>query len=78
MLWLLKLLNPLVLEIREGKVHSAKGRLSSSILREIQGIVTDAVIDRATIHADGSGRIHFSSAIPQELHQQLRNLLVNR
>ena len=77
MLWLLKLLHPLVLDIRGGKVSPVKGRLPSSVTREIQALVSEAGIDRATIHVDGSGRFHFSSAFPQELHQRLRNLLAN-
>ncbi|MCW1884581.1 DUF3634 family protein [Luteolibacter flavescens] len=77
MLWLLKLTSPLVLVIRAGKVGLAKGRLSGGIIREIQSIVSDEGIASGTIHADGSGRYHFSDSIPGELHQQLRNVLVS-
>jgi hypothetical protein len=77
MLWLLKLTSPLVLVIREGKVSLAKGRLPGSATKEDQGIVSDAAVSSGTIHADGSGRFHFSREIPQECHQQLRNVLVS-
>jgi hypothetical protein len=77
MLWLLKLTSPLVLVIARGKLSEAKGRLAYSILREVQGIVTESGIVRGTIHADGSGRYHFSSEFSAELHQRLRNVLIS-
>jgi hypothetical protein len=76
MLWLLKLLNPLVLEIREGRVTKVKGSIPSNALREIQGVIAEAGARRATIHADGAGRLHFSPGIPAECRQMLRNILV--
>jgi hypothetical protein len=77
MLWLLKLLNPLVLEIREGKVSVTKGRVPSRALREIQGVISEAGIGRATVHADGAGRFHFSSRFPVDRRQPLRNILAS-
>jgi hypothetical protein len=77
MLWFLKLTSPLVLVVREGKVSLAKGRLPGSATKEIQGILGDAKVASATIHADGAGRFHFSRGIPEEWHQQLRNVLVS-
>ena len=63
--------------IRGGKVSVEKGRLPGSAIQEIQGILTEAAVAAGTIHADGSGRFHFSGEIPEELHQQLRNVLVS-
>jgi hypothetical protein len=77
MLWFLKLTAPLVLVIRGGKVSLAKGRLPGGATREVQGILAVAAVASGTIHADGSGRFHFSREIPDELHQQLRNVLVS-
>ena len=77
MLWLLKLTSPLVLVIREGKASLAKGRLPGGATAQVQSILADAAVASGTIHADGSGRFHFSREIPQEWHQQLRNVLVS-
>ena len=77
MLWLIKLLNPMVFEIREGRVNAVKGRIPSKVLREIQSLIAEAGVSRATIHADGSGRFHFSSEIPSDRHQGLRNILAS-
>ena len=77
MLWLLKLLNPLVLEIREGRTTAVKGRLPSGALREIQGVIVEAGVRQATIHVDGAGRFHFTCGIPAGCHQRLRNVLVS-
>jgi hypothetical protein len=77
MLWFLKLTSPLVLVVREGKVSLAKGRLPGSATRELQAIVSEAAIPSGTIHTDAAGRFHFSRHIPEEWHQQLRNVLVS-
>ena len=77
MVWLLKLLHPMVLEIKAGKVSAAKGRIPSRALREVQEVVSKAGVSKATIHADGAGRLHFSGEIPAECHQRLRNTLTS-
>ena len=77
MVWLLKLLHPLVLEIKAGKVSAAKGRMPSRALREIQEVLSDAGVSQGSIHADGTGRFHFSAGIPAECQQRLRNTLAS-
>ncbi len=77
MLWFLKLTSPLVLVIRQGKLSAAKGRIPAITLRELQELLGEADVNSGTLHADGSGRFHFSSTIPEDLHQRLRNLLVS-
>ena len=77
MVWFLKLLHPLVLEIKAGKVSAAKGRMPSRALREIQEVISDAGVPQGSIHADGAGRFHFSAAIPAECQQRLRNTLAS-
>jgi hypothetical protein len=77
MVWLLKLLHPLVLEIKAGKVSAAKGRFPSRALREIQQVISEAGVGRGSIHADGAGRFHFSGEIPADCHQRLRNTLTS-
>ncbi len=75
MIALLRLLYPLVLAIRGGEVSAAKGKVPARLLREIRETVAGAGVARGSIHADGAGRIHFSSSVPAELHQPLRNIL---
>jgi len=75
MLWLLRLLNPLVIAIRGGKTVVVKGRLPSPTLRALREEIAGADLERGTIHADGTGRIHFSGDIPVEIRQRLRNIL---
>jgi hypothetical protein len=77
MVWLLKLLHPLVLEIKAGKVGAAKGRIPSRTLREVQEVISEAGVAKATIHADGAWRFHFSAEIPADCHQRLRNTLAS-
>lgn len=75
MVWLLKLLHPLVIEIKAGKVSAAKGRIPTRALREVQEVVTAAGLSKGAIYADENGRYHFSGGIPAECHQRLRNTL---
>ena len=77
MVWLLKLLHPVVIEIKAGKVGAAKGRIPSWTLRDIQEVLSEVGVTRATIHGDGAGRFHFSGQIPADCHQRLRNTLAS-
>ncbi len=77
MVWLLKLLHPLVLEIKAGKVSAAKGRFPARALREVQLVVTEAGLTKGAIYADEAGRYHFSGGIPADCHQRLRNTLTS-
>lgn len=77
MLWFLKLTSPLVLVIRKGRLEIAKGRMPATNRLEAQDLLSDFKILTGTIHADGKGRYHFSTDIPAELHQRLRNILVS-
>lgn len=77
MLWLLKLLNPRVLAIRQGRVSAIKGYIPSMAMREVQGLIDETGASRGTIHTDGAGRHHFSASIPGDFHQRLRNILTS-
>jgi hypothetical protein len=77
MVWLLKLIFPLVIEIKAGKVSAAKGRIPSRSLREVQEVIAEAGLVKGAIYADDAGRFHFSGAIPPECHQRLRNTLAS-
>ncbi len=75
MLWLQKLLHPTVIVIRDGRATAARGRLPGAVLRDLELLCADFDIRRATIALDGRGRCHFSSTVPANAHQRIRNVL---
>ncbi|WP_193210719.1 DUF3634 family protein [Luteolibacter marinus] len=77
MLWFLKLTSALVLVIREGRLEVAKGNLPAHSRRAVEELLAGASVRDATLHTDGSGRIHFSRQVPRDLHQRLRNVLAS-
>ena len=50
--------------------------MGRSILSDLSGELTTAGVTRGEIWIQGDGRIRFSTEIPAELHQRLRNILV--
>lgn len=75
MLWLAKLMNPTVLVFEDGTARVAKGQLGRQKLHDVSAVLLSRDISRGRISIDGQGRCVFSSSIPHEAHQQLRNVL---
>jgi hypothetical protein len=46
------------------------------VLRDLAGCLVENDVPRAEIRIGGDGRIRFSKEIPPEVHQRLRNILV--
>lgn len=76
MLWLAKLMNPTVLVVENGRAFAAKGNLSRSKLEDLGEILSGHSIMKGRIYINGAQRCSFSSSIPPEAHQQLRNVLI--
>jgi hypothetical protein len=66
------------IDIRDGRATQQKGRLSNRILAEINDVLANEPEVKGCIRSSGDGRYHFSSGIPQSLHQKLRNILASR
>lgn len=75
MLWLARLLHPTVIAIRDGRCRLAKGQVPSRKLRDLDDVLAQFSVSHGSIAVDGRRRAHFSSNIPREAHQRLRNVL---
>lgn len=76
MLWLLKLLHPTVIVVRDGRCRLAKGQVRTSVLQDLNSVLREFGVTTGTIAIDGRGRAQFSTTIPSDCHQRLRNLVV--
>lgn len=76
MLWLAKLMNPTVLVFENGNTFVAKGSLSRTKLQDLGEILSSHGIRHARICINGAQRCSFSSSIPPEAQQPLRNVLI--
>ena len=66
-----------LIQINNGMIHCAKGRVSSSALRGVQRVVDESAIPGGTIRITKTGTIRFSNSIPASERQRLRNILLN-
>lgn len=74
MIWLQKFLHPTVLVIRDGQTTCAKGKISSRCLSDLDEVLAQQRVTEGSISIDGAQRYHFSSTIPPEIQQRLRNV----
>jgi hypothetical protein len=66
-----------VIQVREGKVHVERGKVSKKFLHDCQNLISECKVQEATIKAvSKSGRVslEFSHQIPETYHQRFRNV----
>lgn len=66
-----------VIRLRHGTVDLERGQLSGRTLDHVAAILRDHGIREGYIAISGPNRIAFSRLIPGQVHQQLRNVLLN-
>jgi len=66
-----------VIRFRSGKISMKRGTLRSQVRDDLAEVLSGAGIAAGFICIDRAGRVSFSRAIPSELHQRLRNVLLN-
>jgi len=80
--WYLEVMPPvrasLVIRIRGESLRVVRGGVRSHVVADLTAILLPAGITRGFIALNDNQRVIFSRHIPAELHQQLRNVLVNR
>ena len=76
MKWFSRLLSVTVISITGSKITCKKGKITPSLIGELQDIFSDLSISWAEIWIDGAGKVSFSIEIPSRYHQRLRNLLI--
>jgi hypothetical protein len=71
-----RLFSHTVIAFVDGSCVAIQGKVCSGVLRDLAGILVENGVPRAEIRIGGDGRIRFSKEIPPEVHQRLRNILV--
>ena len=67
-----------VIRIKDGAAHCTKGKLMNRLLRDITILANEAHISEGEIWMDQSWRVSFSSEIPEEIRQRMRNVISSR
>ena len=65
-----------VIAFADGCCVVVQGKVGSAVLRDLAGCLEENDVPRAEVRIGGDGRIRFSKEIPPEVHQRLRNILV--
>ena len=65
------------IRIRSGKCRLSSGSLRPGMLTDVAELVSEARVATGSVWVAKDRRVHFSSSIPAEFHQRLRNVLLN-
>lgn len=66
-----------VVLIRDGRLVMKRGQLRGQVRDDVAEVLAGAGVRNGFIALTAGGRVHFSRSIPRELHQRLRNVLLN-
>lgn len=64
------------ISVADGRCGLRKGKLERRMLSDLSDELARSKVTRGEIWINGDGRIRFSDEIPPELHQRLRNILM--
>ncbi len=67
-----------VIQIKNGSAHCTKGKLMNRLLRDITILANESNLSEGEIWMDQSWRVSFSSEIPEEIRQRMRNVISSR
>lgn len=67
-----------VIRISGEAIDVRRGHLQVQAREHVAGILHDAGVTRGFIAMTSQGRVVFSRNVPEEIHQRLRNVLVNQ
>ena len=66
-----------VVRFRAGKLSMKRGTLRTQVRDDLAEVLSGAGVTNGFICINAEGRVSFSRTIPSELHQRLRNVLLN-
>jgi hypothetical protein len=68
----------LILRMRGGSLVYEKGRLQGNASEHVEAILRAARVSEGFVAITSGQRVYFSRQIPRDLHQRLRNVLLNQ
>jgi hypothetical protein len=66
-----------LIQVRKGAVRVRRGRLSARTVQYVSDILGEHGVSHGYVAITHGRRVSFSRMIPPEIHQQLRNVLLN-
>src|SRR5687767_4072459 len=68
----------ILVRVREGVLVFEKGRLPANAAEHVEAILRGARVRDGFIAMTAGHRVYFSRQIPRDVHQRLRNVLLNQ
>jgi hypothetical protein len=68
----------ILLRMRGGSLIMEKGRLQGNAATHVESILRGAGVSDGFVAMTGGQRVYFSRQIPADVHQRLRNVLLNQ
>ena len=66
-----------LIRIRDGSLHVSRGNLRPHVKEHVTDILRDAKVTNGFIAITSGNRLMFSRRIPTQVHQRLRNVILN-
>lgn len=68
----------IIVRMRDGSVVFEKGRLQGNASEHVEAILRGARVSEGFVAITSGQRVYFSRQIPRDIHQRLRNVLLNQ
>jgi hypothetical protein len=68
----------IIVRMRNGSLVFEKGRLQGNASAHVEAILREAHVSEGYVAISSGRRVYFSRQIPRDLHQRLRNVLLNQ
>jgi hypothetical protein len=68
----------IILRMSNGSLVFEKGRLQGNAAEHVEAILRGARVSEGFVAITSGQRVYFSRQIPREVHQRLRNVLLNQ
>jgi len=68
----------IIVRMREGSLVYEKGRLQGNASEHVEAILRAAGVSEGFVAITSGHRVYFSRQIPHDVHQRLRNVLLNQ
>ena len=67
-----------IVRMRDGSLVFEKGRLHGNASEHVEAILRGARVNEGFVAITSGHRVYFSWQIPRDIHQRLRNVLLNQ